>query len=122
MKLTDWMDKRQSEHEANTRKIETMQGVYNTIMDLGGIKKYDVQSDKLGFDWVCTEINGVVVCREYKAQDNPVGTADNPIAWGADVFCIPNAYYIHEGVRKVWMGEAKDGADWDDAGFVVMEV
>lgn len=122
MKLNEWMDKRTAENETNARKIESMQGVYNTVQDLGGIKQYDTQSDKLGFDWLVTEVGGVVVKREYKAQDNPVGVADNPIPWAEDVPCIPNAYYIYNGVRKVWMGEARGSADWDDNNFVTMEV
>lgn len=117
MKLAEWMDRRQTEHEENTRRIQTMQGVCNIIAELGGIKQYDTQSDKLGFDWLCTEINGIVVCREYKVQDNPVGTADNPFPWSDDVPCIPNAYYVYDGVRKVWMGEPQSGADWNDSGF-----
>lgn len=90
------------------------------VQTAGGIRQERVQSDKLGFDWINFYVNDLLVRQDYVEQDNPVGTADNPFAWHAELALIPNAYYYYAGERKVWTGEAGVTAAWDDAGFVVM--
>lgn len=88
------------------------------VEDAGGIAQRVEQSDKLGFDWKVTEVNGVVVRREYIEQETPVGTADNPIVWKVGMTAYPNFYYTLDGVRKVWTGEDAESPDWEDARFV----
>lgn len=88
------------------------------VQQAGGIRTEIEQSDKLGFDWKDIYVNDVLVRREYIAQETPVGTADNPIVWKEGMSLIPNAYYTHEGVTKVWMGEAGEMADWASGDFV----
>lgn len=96
------------------KKIKNDHNTAQTIDALGGIKTQRVQSDKLGYDWLQTLINDIVVRSEYVAQDNPVGVADNPIMWTAGVQLIPNAYYLYNGVRYVYMGETSTaGTTWD---------
>lgn len=76
------------------------------VAALGGIKTHTEQSDKLGFDWICTQVNDVTVKREYTPQDNPVGTSvDNPIIYADGVPLIDNAFYSVDGIIKVWMGQ-----------------
>lgn len=77
----------------------------------GGITVTEEQSDKLGYDWRITSVNGVVVCKEYIEQDNPVGTsADNPIEYVEGMTLINNAFYRVDGKIKVWMEE---WVDWE---------
>lgn len=80
-----------------------------------GMHTERVQSDKIGYDWIIHSIGDTPVKWEYAAQETPVGTADNPFTWGEDVPLIPNAYYTHDGVRKVWTGEAStESVEWTD--------
>lgn len=89
------------------------------VENLGGFSEERVASDKVGFDWVNRYLGDVLVSQTYVEQENPAGTADNPIVWKAGMTLIQNAYYIYDGVRKVWMGEADAAADsFDDEGFV----
>lgn len=90
------------------------------VQAAGGITQNRVQSDKLGYDWLQTFVNDVLVRQEYVEQDNPQGTADNPITWSSNTVLIPNAYYAYSGVTKVWFGEAGVTADWTDSNFVLM--
>lgn len=97
----------------NSEKLNAMKAALQdgkVVQAMGGIVKTREQSDKLGFDWVSTSINDVVVMREYIEQENPVGTsADNPIVYEEGVPLINNAFYSVDGTVKVWM----DGwVDW----------
>lgn len=79
------------------------------VQSLGGITETVEQSDKLGYNWVNTIINDVVVKREYVEQENPVGTsADNPIEYVEGMVLINNAFYLVDGEIKVWMEEWVD--------------
>ncbi len=89
------------------------------VNDAGGIKVTRTQSDKLGFDWANYYVNDILVRQVYEPQETPAGTAENPIPYEPTLHLIQNAYYTHEGVRKVWMGEAGATAEWDDANFVI---
>jgi hypothetical protein len=84
----------------------------------GGIREEVTQSDKLGYDWHIYYVNDIAVRKDYVAQETPYGTADNPIVWKEGMSLIPNAYYTHDGVRKVWMGDEGAVAAWDDENFV----
>lgn len=90
----------------------------NTTDAAGGIRTERTQSDKLGFDWLVYYVNDVVVRKVYVEQENPAGTADNPIVWAEGMVLIQNAYYTHDGVRKVWMGDVGAVADWTDENFI----
>lgn len=98
-------------------KIDENQKIVDAVDAAGGITVTVEQSDKLGFDWRVYAVNNVVVRREYEQQTNPAGTADNPLSWTATAKLIPNGYYIHDGVTKVWTGEIGVTASWDDAGW-----
>lgn len=56
-------------------------------------------------------MNDVEVRKDYIEQENPVGTsAENPIPYSEGVPLINNAYYLVDGVIKVWMEE---WVDWE---------
>lgn len=84
----------------------------------GGIRTEQMQSDKVGYDWLVYYVNDVVVRKDYVEQEIPFGTADNPIIWKEGMSLIPNAYYTHDDVRKVWMGEEGVITTWDDENLV----
>ena len=84
----------------------------------GGISVAVEQSDKLGFDWNIYSVNGIVVRKDYVAQETTMGTADNPIVWKDGATAYPNFYYTKDGVRKVWTCENSDMPIWDDERFV----
>ena len=71
----------------------------------GGISVTKGQSDKLGYDWTVYTVNDIEVRKEYIAQENPVGTQDNPIEYADGVPLINNAYYRKDGKLYVWMEE-----------------
>lgn len=84
----------------------------------GGIREEVTQSDKMGYDWRIFYVNDIAVRKDYVEQEIPFGTADNPIIWKEGMSLIPNAYYTHNDVRKVWTGDAGAMAAWDDDNFV----
>ena len=84
----------------------------------GGIRTEQVQSDKIGYDWLIYYVNDVAVRKDYVAQEIPYGTSEHPIVWKEGMSLISNAYYTHDGVRKVWMGEEGVIATWDDENLV----
>lgn len=90
------------------------------VQAAGGIASTMSQSDKLGYDWKNIYVNDVLVRQEYVEQAVKYGTADNPITWASGMALIQNAYYVHSGETKVWMGEAGKKAKWTDADFVVI--
>ena len=98
-------------------KMDANQKIADAVEAAGGIAVSVEQSDKLGFNWRVYAVNNVVVRRDYEAQENPVGTADNPITWTPDARLIPNGYYTYGGAVKVWMGESGVSAEWNDAGW-----
>lgn len=97
--------------------MDANQKIVDMVSSAGGITTAIEQSDKLGFDWHVYRVNNVVVRKEYVKQENPVGTSDNPIDWNIDLELIPNGYYIHGGVIKIWTGEFGMTASWDDGRF-----
>lgn len=76
--------------------------------DIGEIKTKTVQSDKVGYDWLITTVNGIEVRKEYVKQENPVGTEDNPIEYTDGMTLINNAYYKKDDGLYVWMDEWVD--------------
>lgn len=84
----------------------------------GGISVVVEQSDKLGFDWNIYSVNGIVVRKDYVAQETTMGNADNPIVWKDGATAYPNFYYTKDSVRKVWTGENSAMPSWDDERFV----
>lgn len=99
-------------------EIDENRKVVEQVNAAGGIREEITQSDKIGFDWRIFYVNDIVVRKDYIEQEIPFGTADNPIVWKEGMSLIPNAYYTHDGVRKVWMGEEGAIAAWDDENFV----
>lgn len=90
------------------------------VQEAGGITSTVEQSDKLGYDWKNIYVNDVLVRQEYVEQAVKRGTADNPITWASGMSLIQNAYYVHNGETKVWMGEAGKTAKWTDSDLVLM--
>lgn len=101
-------------------EIDANRKTVQQVTDAGGIREEITQSDKIGFDWRIFYVNNIVVRKDYVEQEIPFGTADNPIVWKEGMSLIPNAYYTHAGVRKVWTGEAGAMAAWDDDNFVAL--
>lgn len=99
-------------------EIDANRKTVQQVTDAGGIREEITQSDKIGFDWRIFYVNNIAVRKEYLEQEIPYGTADNPIVWKEGMSLIQNAYYTHNGVRKVWTGEAGVMAAWDDDNFV----
>lgn len=99
-------------------EIDENRKVVEQVNAAGGIREEIIQSDKIGFDWRIFYVNDVAVRKDYVKQEIPFGTADNPIVWKEGMSLIPNAYYIHDGVRKVWTGDTGAIAAWDDENFV----
>lgn len=87
----------------------------------GGIKTSTEQSDKVGFDFIRYYVNDVLVRSDYVAQENPVGVKDNPFEFTEELKMIQNAWYILDGVKKVWIGEAGVTTTWDNENLVEME-
>lgn len=88
------------------------------VQAAGGITEDVTQSDKLGYDWRNTYVNKILVRQVYIEQAVKFGTADNPIVWASGMALIQNAYYVHGGETKIWMGEAGAEAAWDNPAFV----
>ena len=99
-------------------KVKADHATAEQVNAAGGIREEVTQSDKLGYDWHIYYVNDIAVRKDYVAQEVPYGTADNPIVWKEGMSLIPNAYYTHDGVRKVWMGDDGAIAAWDDDNFV----
>ena len=99
-------------------KVKADHATAEQVNAAGGIREEVTQSDKLGYDWHIYYVNDIAVRKDYVAQEVPYGTADNPIVWKEGMSLIPNAYYTHDGVRKVWMGDEGAIAAWDDDNFV----
>ena len=105
----------------NEELITAVKADYKTarqVEEAGGIREEITQSDKIGYDWRIIYVNDIAARKEYIEQEIPYGTADNPIVWKEGMSLIPNAYYTHDGVRKVWMGDEGVIAAWDDENFV----
>ena len=70
---------------------------------------------KLGCKWQ-PAYNGNAFVWELVHDPDAIGTADNPIYWTAGVRLIPNAYYMYQNVRYVYVGadEGYAGDTWDD--------
>ena len=48
------------------------------------------------------------------------GTKETPIPYASGLTAYPNYYYVLDGVRKVWTGEATVSPAWDDERFTEM--
>ncbi len=99
-----------AEAKALRRKIE--QG--EQIEKLGGITEKIEQSDKIGYDWHNYYVGDKLVRQDYVAQENPVGTADNPIEWSPGMALTPNAFYTYDGKRYVAVAEGSPQAITED--------
>jgi hypothetical protein len=99
-------------------KVKADHATAEQVNAAGGIREEVTQSDKLGYDWHIYYVNDIAVRKDYVEQETPYGTADNPIVWKEGMSLIPNAYYTHDGVRKVWVGDEGAIAAWDDDNFV----
>lgn len=85
--------------EAKELRRKILQG--EQIEKLGGITEKIEQSDKIGYDWHNYYVGDKLVKQDYVAQENPVGTADNPFEWSSGMKLIPNGYYTYKGKRYV---------------------
>lgn len=73
------------------------------VDSFGGFHQKQVQSDKLGFDWIEDYLGDKLLKQVYVAQENPKGTIDNPIEWYDGVPMINNAFYLKYGHLYVYM-------------------
>lgn len=99
-------------------EIDANRKTVQQVENAGGIREEVIQSDKIGFDWRIFYVNDIAVRKDYIEQEIPFGTANSPIMWKEGMSLIPNAYYTHDGVRKVWTGDAGAIVAWDDENFV----
>lgn len=99
-------------------KIKADHATAEQVNAAGGIREEIAQSDKIGFDWRIFYVNNIAVRKDYVEQKIPYGTANNPIVWKEGMSLIQNAYYIHDGVRKVWTGDTGAMVAWDNDNFV----
>lgn len=81
----------------------------NIISDL--VHTTTEQSDKLGYIWKCIYIGDNCVKKEYIKDANAAGTIDNPIEWRSGVQLIPNAYYLYDYKKYVYIGEPSIAGD-----------
>lgn len=88
---------KRSEAQAYRAKIVNAEKIEN----LGGLTETTEQSDKIGYDWICYRVGNTVIKREYVKQENPIGTADNPIEWSAGMALVLNGFYTYNGKRYV---------------------
>ena len=78
-------------------------------------------SDKLGYLWKYTYVGDVCVSKEYVKDPDAVGTVNNPIVWKPGIQLVPNAFYIYNNVRYVYVGEASEaGNEFDYPNFEEM--
>ena len=99
-------------------KIKADHATAEQVNAAGGIREEVTQSDKIGYDWRIFYVNNIAVRKDYVEQEIPYGTANNPIVWKEGMSLIQNAYYIHDGVRKVWTGDTGAMVAWDNDNFV----
>ena len=83
--------------------------ILDKVVKFGGFHTETIQSDKVGFDWVCEYLGKILLTKTYVQQENPVGTKDNPIEYADGCQLIDNAYYMKDGKLVVYMsGEFVD--------------
>ena len=83
---------------------EVNRQIAEQVENLGGITTKITQSDKLGYNWEETYVGETLVKQVYIEQEKPFpGSSDNPIKYEEGVKLIDNAYYLVDGVRKVYM-------------------
>lgn len=69
---------------------------------------------KLGYKWIPKIVNNTIVFESVR-DANAVGTDKNPILFTQYVKLVPNAYYLHEDIRYVYVGLRTDNAmNWDE--------
>lgn len=61
-------------------------------------------SDKLGFDWLVYHLGEMVFLKEYVPSESHQGTEDDPIPFELGLELIPNAFYLYNEEKWVWMG------------------
>lgn len=99
-------------------KIKSHKVVFDKVEKLGGFTQKTTQSDKLGYDWVEDYLGEKLVAQTYTKQENPIGVADNPFIFEMGVMLIPNAYYIYNNERYVYIGtEASIATVWNETNF-----
>lgn len=107
-----------SDYNALIDKIVTDHTTAVKIEKLGGLSQKITQSDKLGYNWVEDYVGETLVKHTYVEQTNPVGVVDNPFEFAEGVMLIPNAYYIYNGKRYVYVDtESKTATVWNDSEF-----
>lgn len=107
----------------NARKlkeqIDANKVIIDAVAEAGGIKHTITPSDKVGYDWKNYYVNEILVRQVYVLQAVPVGTESNPYTWTATTVMVPNAYYVHNDERKVWMGKYGITTTWDDEDLIL---
>lgn len=75
-----------------------------------------------GYSWIPKQISagGAIMWVESEYDSTMPGTKETPIPYVAGLTAYPNYYYVLDGVRKVWTGEATVSPAWDDERFAEM--
>lgn len=66
-----------------------------------------------GYKWVPSFKDGAVVFTQVE-DPNAYGTEEKPFLFDAGIRCIPNAYYLYDGVIYQYKGELKYTDTWED--------
>lgn len=79
----------------------------------------DRPPNRPGLIWIPVQAvaGGPITWVESEYDPNLPGTAENPITYKPGLTAYPNYYYINNGVRKVWVGDAADNPAWEDERF-----
>lgn len=102
--------------QEEAKEREQREANLSALADL--VKTTTEQSDKLGYLWKCTYIGDLCVSKEYVEDPEAKGTAENPIEWVPGVQLIPNAYYLHDSKKYVYVGDNSSAGDtWDGSDF-----
>ena len=75
-----------------------------------------------GYSWIPKQISagGAIMWVESEYDSTMPGTKETPIPYTSGLTVYPNYYYVLDGVRKVWTGEATVSPAWDDERFTEM--
>lgn len=69
-------------------------------------------SDKLGFDWLVYHLGEVVFMKEYVESESHKGTEDDPFIFELGMMLTPNAFYLYNAEKWVWMGAAIQATEY----------
>lgn len=69
---------------------------------------------KLGYKWE-PKYNGTAIIWELVEDPNAIGLESNPIIFAEGMPLLPNAFYLHEDKKYVYVGITGTATTWDEA-------